>query len=257
MKILKVENIRKSFGGIMALIGVTFSAEKGLVTSIIGPNGAGKTTLINLISGIYVPDNGSIYINNANITGLPSHKIIYYNVKRTFQNIQIFSNLTVLENVMLGFHYNTKYEFLNSILNLGYVKKQEKEIKRKSYRILEQFGLTEFANDYASNLPYGKQKKLELARTVAGDPDLILLDEPVAGLNIGETQEIAEIILKLKNEGKTILLIEHDMNIVMNISDQIIVLNFGEKIAEGTPKEIQNNEHVIEAYLGKSSIDNF
>ena len=250
MGFFKVTDVQKSFGGIMALIGVNFTAEKGLITAIIGPNGAGKTTLINVISGIYKPDKGSVIIKDKDITGLPSYKIVYNGIKRTFQNIQIFSNLTVLENIMLGFHHKTKYEFLNSILNLKYVKKQEKYIKEKSLDILENFNLSKYADQFAGNLPYGEQKKLEIARTVAGEPEMILLDEPVAGLNIAETEEISNIILHLKQQGKTILFIEHDMNIVMSISDKIVVLNFGEKIAEGTPDEIQNNEQVIRAYLG-------
>jgi branched-chain amino acid transport system ATP-binding protein len=250
MKTLKVEHIFKSFGGIMALTDVDFTVTSGVITSIIGPNGAGKTTLINIISGFYNPDKGKIYINDIDITGSKPHKIIKFGLKRTFQNIQIFSNLTVLENVMVGFHYITKYEFLNCILNLGYIKRQDKWIQEKSYEILEEFNLIKHAHKYATELPYGEQKKLEFARTIAGNPDIILLDEPVAGLNIKETEEISEIIRKIKSLGKTILLIEHDMNMVMDISDQIIVLNYGEKIAEGTPSEIQQNDAVIKAYLG-------
>ncbi len=250
MKILKVENIFKSFGGIMALTDISFEANPGIITSIIGPNGAGKTTLINIISGFYNPDKGKVFIDSTNITGKKPHIIIKYGLKRTFQNLQIFSNLTVIENVMLGFHYVTKYEFFNCILNLQYVKKQDKWIKEKSYEMLKEFNLDRYANKYASELPYGEQKKLEFARTIAGDPEIILLDEPVAGLNIKETEEISEIILKIKSKGKTVVLIEHDMNMVMDISDKIVVLNFGEKIAEGTPEEIQNNNKVIQAYLG-------
>ena len=250
-KVLKVEKIQKSFGGIMALMNVSFSASPGVITAIIGPNGAGKTTLINVISGVYAPDKGSVKIDNINVTGMPPYNIIKYGIKRTFQNLQTFPNMTLLENIMVGFHYNTKYGFINCMLNLKHVKTQEKYIKEQSYNLIKEYNLQSYANYLPSELPYGIQKKLELVRTIAGDPEIILLDEPVAGLNIGESEEISEIIIHLKEKGKNIILIEHDMNVVMNISDRIICLHYGEKIAEGTPEEIQNNQQVINAYLGE------
>jgi len=236
----------------MALSNITFDIDDASITSIIGPNGAGKSTLINVISGIYKPDKGSVFVGGREITGVPLHRINRYGIKRTFQNIQIFSNLTVIENIMLGFHSVTKYEFINCILNLKYVKDQEEFIKIESRNILKQFKMEHFADKYASELPYGQQKKLEIARTIAANPDIIFLDEPAAGLNISETKEISEIIIRLKMNGKSIILIEHDMNMVMDISDKIVVLNFGEKIAEGSSYDIQNNIDVISAYLGKS-----
>ena len=252
---LRVENLKKSFGGIMAIVGVNFNVEEGSITSIIGPNGAGKTTLINLITGIYKCDNGKVFFKNKNITNLPSHKIVKHKIIRTFQNLQVFANMTVLENVMVGMHSVTKYEFINCILKLPMVKAQDKIIKEKSFELLKFVGLEQKAEYKASSLPYGEQKKLELARALAANPQLLLLDEPVAGLNLSEAQEVAELLLKLKNEFNiTIVLIEHNMNIVMDLSQKIIVLHYGEKIAEGTPQEIQNNPMVIKAYLGGSCI---
>ncbi len=252
---LRVENLKKSFGGIMAITGVSFKVDKGSITSIIGPNGAGKTTLINLISGIYKCDSGKIFYKEENITNQSPHKIVSKKIVRTFQNLQVFANMTVLENVMVGMHSITKYEFINCILHLPKVKKQDKMIKERSFEILKFFGLENKANFKASALPYGEQKKLELARALSAQPELLLLDEPVAGLNLTESQEVSELLLRLKNKFHiTIVLIEHNMNIVMDLSDKIIVLHYGEKIAEGTPEEIQNNPIVIKAYLGGSCI---
>lgn len=249
-KSLEIGNIRKSFGGIMAIMDITFNANPGEITSIIGPNGAGKTTLINVISGIYKPDRGFVKVDSQNITGISPHKIVQYGIKRTFQNIQTFSNMTLLENIMVGFHFSTKFGFISCMLQPGYLKKQEKKVKENSYQLLEELNLENYANFYPSELPYGIQKKLEIARTLAGEPDVLLFDEPVAGLNISESDEISNIILSLKERGKTIILIEHDMNVVMDISDKIICLHYGEKIAEGKPSEIQRNQKVINAYLG-------
>jgi branched-chain amino acid transport system ATP-binding protein len=254
-KILKVNNIKKFFGGIMAITDVSFNIEKGTISAVIGPNGAGKTTLINLISGIYKCDSGNVTYKNNNITNLPPYKIVEKKIVRTFQNLQVFANMTVLENVMVGMHNITKYEFINCILHLSMVKKQDKMIKDKSFEILKFFNLENKANFRASALPYGEQKKLELARALAASPELLLLDEPVAGLNLTESQIIGDILIKLKEEFKiTILLIEHNMNIVMDLSEKIIVLHYGEKIAEGTPEEIQNNSIVVKAYLGGNCI---
>ncbi len=252
---LTVENLKKSFGGLMAIAGVSFNVEKGSITSIIGPNGAGKTTLINLITGIYKCDSGNVIFKNRNITNLSPHKIVKYRIIRTFQNLQVFANMTVLENVMVGMHSITKYEFVNCILNFPFVRKQDKMIKEKSFELLKFVGLEHKAKFKASSLPYGEQKRLELARALAANPELLLLDEPVAGLNLSETMEVADLLLKLKEQFKiTIILIEHNMNIVMDLSEKIIVLHYGEKIAEGTSQEIQNNPLVIKAYLGGSCI---
>ncbi len=252
---LRVENLKKSFGGIMAIAGVSFNVDAGSITSIIGPNGAGKTTLINLITGIYNCDYGKVFFKNKNITNLPPHKIVKHKIIRTFQNLQVFANMTVLENVMVGMHAITKYEFFSCIFNYISTKHQDKKIKEKSFELLKFIGLENKANFKASSLPYGEQKKLELARALAAEPELLLLDEPVAGLNPAETDEIADILCKLQSKFNiTIILIEHNMNIVMELSEKIIVLHYGEKIAEGSPHEIQNNPIVIKAYLGGSCI---
>ena len=252
---LTVENLKKSFGGLMAIAGVSFDVEEGSITSIIGPNGAGKTTLINLITGIYKCDSGNVIFKDRNITNLSPHKIVKYRIIRTFQNLQVFANMTVLENVMVGMHSITKYEFVNCILNFPFVRKQDKMIKEKSFELLKFVGLEHKVKFKASSLPYGEQKRLELARALAANPELLLLDEPVAGLNLSETMEVADLLLKLKEQFKiTIILIEHNMNIVMDLSEKIIVLHYGEKIAEGTSQEIQNNPLVIKAYLGGSCI---
>ncbi len=252
---LEIKNLKKSFGGIMAIAGVNFNIKQNTISAIIGPNGAGKTTLINLISGIYKCDSGKVIYKKKDITNLAPHKIVEKKIVRTFQNLQVFANMTVLENVMVGMHSITKYEFINCILHFPMVKKQDKSIKEKSMEILKFFNLEKKANFRASALPYGEQKKLELARALAANPELMLLDEPVAGLNLTEAKMISEILLKLKEDFNiTILLIEHNMNIVMDLSEKIIVLHYGEKIAEGTPTEIQNNPLVIKAYLGGSCI---
>ena len=255
MNILKVENIKKSFGGVMAITGVSFNVEEGSITAIIGPNGAGKTTLINLITGIYKCDSGKVFFKDTDITNISPHKIVRYKIIRTFQNLQVFANMTVLENVMVGMHSITKFGFINCILNLPSVRLQDKKIKEKSMEILKLVSLDKKANLKASALPYGEQKKLELARALAADPELLLLDEPVAGLNLTEAQEVCDFLIKLKEDfNKTIVLIEHNMNVVMDLSEKIIVLHYGEKIAEGIPEDIQNNPLVVKAYLGGSCI---
>jgi len=248
---LKVKDVEKSFGGLMAVAKVSFNVNEGDITAIIGPNGAGKTTLINIITGVYKCDKGKIFFKDKDITNLSPHKIVKHGIIRTFQNLQVFKNMTVLENVMVGMHSRTKYEFIACILNFPFVKKQDKEIYEKSYEILKYVGLENKAKFPASSLPYGEQKKLELARALSAEPKLLILDEPVAGLNLNEAEKICELLIDInKNRKITIILIEHNMNVVMELSKKIIVLHYGEKIAEGTPFEIQNNPEVIRAYLG-------
>ena len=248
---LNIKGIWKSFGGLMALRHINFDVKEGNIKALIGPNGAGKTTLLNIISGIYQPDKGEVFFLGKNISNLPSTKIARKGISRTFQHVELFGNMTVLENIMVGRYVKSRAGFFSSGFKLPYVMKEEKEIQRKSEEILEYINLGQRKDELASNLPIGEQRILEVGRALATEPRLLLLDEPAAGLNIRETRNLGEIIKKIREEIKiTIVLVEHDMDLVMRISDWITVLNFGEIIAEGTPLEVQKNKEVIVAYLG-------
>ncbi len=250
--LLRIKNMSKRFGGIAAVSEITFEVEKGSVTSLIGPNGAGKTTTINLIYGVYRPNKGTIIFGHNRIDGLSSYQIAARGMARTFQNLQIFDNITVLENVMVGAHSKPGSEFLVSMLHIPPYQKEEEMIREKSMEALEFFGLDEAADSPAGQLSFGEQKRLEMARAIVSKPELILLDEPVAGLNRAESMEIARLIMKIRSKGTTVLLVEHDINVVMRISDKVVVLNYGTMIAEGSPKQVQTNEAVLSAYLGGS-----
>ncbi len=248
--ILSVQKVSMRFGGLMALAAVSFELPKGAITALIGPNGAGKTTMINLISGVFRPYKGSVAFDNKEITGTRPHRLAEIGLTRTFQNIQIFDNMTVLENVMVGMHAATSHDFLQSMFRFPGFEGKESIIRQRSLEVLSFFSLEDKADRPAHSLSFGQQKRLEMARALAPQPKILLLDEPVAGLNMTESLEIARLILMIRSQGISVLLVEHDMNLVMGISDKIVVLNYGRKIAEGKPQDIQKDEQVLSAYLG-------
>lgn len=255
--ILEVRNLNMHFGGLLALDSLDLEVFEGEIAALIGPNGAGKTTFFNCITGIHPPTKGDMFISppegkTMRLNGLKPNHITERGLARTFQNIRLFPNMTVLENVMIGRHCRMSAGIAGAIFRGPSTIKEEKAVVRDSYLILEKIGLTDFVNEFAMNLPYGAQRRLEIARAMATDPFLLLLDEPAAGMNPQETQELDELILWIrKNENISILLIEHDMKLVMSLSDRIFVVDYGRKIAQGTPEEIKNNAAVIKAYLGE------
>ena len=248
---LKVENLCLSFEGLKAVNDVTMHIEKGKVTALIGPNGAGKTTTFNLIAGFYKPDSGKVILDGEDITGLRSFKICEKGIGRTYQVIKLFGGMSVLENVLVGMHSRMKYGFWANVLRTKKSAAEEKAAHEKAMDLLKLMGLDTYASLPASSLAYGQQRRLEIARALASDPKLLLLDEPAAGMNSTEKMELNERIRQIIDMGITVLIVEHDMAMVMNIADKIFVLNSGSLLAEGTSEEISSNEAVIEAYLGR------
>jgi len=253
MTLLDVRNVSKCFGGLHAVKDVSFAVERGCIKALIGPNGAGKTTLFNLVSGFLVPDSGTIMFQDRQIQGKNPFEIAQQGMSRTFQHIRLFAHMTALENVMVGCHVRSRAGFLAGMLNLPWTWHEEDQIKVRALELMEFLGITNLAYVEATNLSYGQQRSVELCRALASGPVMLLLDEPAAGLNMRETADLARLFSKIRDLGITVLIVEHDMSLVMSIADAILVLSYGEKIADGTPGAVQSNPEVVKVYLGEEN----
>ncbi|MDR1615146.1 MAG: ABC transporter ATP-binding protein [Campylobacteraceae bacterium] len=249
--ILEIKNITKSFGGVTAISDTSFCVETGQIFGLIGPNGAGKTTMFNIITGNYKPTSGIVELDKEVISGLKPHQIVRKGIARTFQNIRLFSSMNVMENVLIGFDYHAKYTFFEGMFRLPRFFKSEREIRVRAEEILDYLELKDFAKESAVSLSYGQQRKVEIARALAVNPKLLLLDEPAAGMNPAETKELAALLQRAKDDfNLAVLLIEHDMKFVNQLCDRVLVLDYGKSICEGTPSEVINHKDVVAAYLG-------
>jgi len=251
MPLIEVHNLSKRFGGLHAVKDVSFAVRQGTIKAVIGPNGAGKTTLFNLVSGFLTPDSGAVSFKNAEIHGMSPFEIAGLGLSRTFQHIKLFSHMTALENVMVGRHVRSRAGFVAGMLNLPWTRQEDREVRGRALEIMDFLGIAPLADSEATSLSYGQQRTVELARALASEPSLLLLDEPAAGLNMRETADTAKLIGKIRDRGVTVLIVEHDMQLVMNISDEIVVLSYGEKIADDRPLTVQQDPHVIRVYLGE------